>query len=56
MRGAGMTCAIDRVDDVSAVHAGACLAIWVKSIVAQYGARVAEDARRVEIKGLGLTR
>ena len=25
-----MTCAIDRVDDVNAVHAGACLAIWAK--------------------------
>jgi len=31
IRGAGMACAIDRVDDVSAVHAGACLAIWAKS-------------------------
>jgi RNA 3'-terminal phosphate cyclase (ATP) len=31
IRGAGMTCAIDRVDDVNAVHAGACLAIWAKS-------------------------
>jgi len=30
IRGAGMTCAIDRVDDVNAVHAGACLAIWAK--------------------------
>ena len=28
---AGMTCAIDRVDDVTAVHAGACLAIWATS-------------------------
>jgi RNA 3'-terminal phosphate cyclase (ATP) len=28
IRAAGMACAIDRVDDVSAVHAGACLAIW----------------------------
>jgi RNA 3'-terminal phosphate cyclase (ATP) len=26
IRGAGMTCAIDRVDDVAAVHAGVCLA------------------------------
>ena len=25
-----MACAIDRVDDVTAVHAGACLAIWGK--------------------------
>jgi RNA 3'-terminal phosphate cyclase (ATP) len=31
IRGAGMACAIDRVDDVSAAHAGACLAIWAKS-------------------------
>jgi RNA 3'-terminal phosphate cyclase (ATP) len=31
IRGAGMACAIDRVDDVRAVHAGACLAIWAKS-------------------------
>jgi RNA 3'-terminal phosphate cyclase (ATP) len=30
IRGAGMACAIDRVDDVTAVHAGACLAIWAK--------------------------
>jgi RNA 3'-terminal phosphate cyclase (ATP) len=30
IRAAGMTCAIDRVDDVNAVHAGACLAIWAK--------------------------
>ena len=30
IRGAGMACAIDRVDDASAVHAGACLAIWAK--------------------------
>lgn len=30
IRGAGMACAIDRVDDVNAVHAGACLAIWAK--------------------------
>jgi RNA 3'-terminal phosphate cyclase (ATP) len=28
IRSAGMTCAIERVDDVTAVHAGACLAIW----------------------------
>jgi RNA 3'-terminal phosphate cyclase (ATP) len=31
IRHAGMSCAIDRVDDVRAVHAGACLAIWAKS-------------------------
>ncbi len=31
IRGAGMACAIDRVDDATAVHAGACLAIWAKS-------------------------
>jgi len=31
MRGAGMICAIDRVDDISAGHAGACLAIWARS-------------------------
>jgi len=31
IRGAGMACAIDRVDDATAVHAGACLAIWGKS-------------------------
>jgi RNA 3'-terminal phosphate cyclase (ATP) len=31
IRAAGMACAIDRVDDISAVHAGACLAIWAKS-------------------------
>jgi RNA 3'-terminal phosphate cyclase (ATP) len=30
IRAAGLACAIDRVDDVSAVHAGACLAIWAK--------------------------
>lgn len=30
IRGAGMTCAIDRVDDATAVHAGAGLAIWAK--------------------------
>lgn len=28
IRGAGMACTIDRIDDVTAVHAGACLAIW----------------------------
>jgi RNA 3'-terminal phosphate cyclase (ATP) len=130
IRGAGMACAIDRVDDVSAVHAGACLAIWANGtagswfgadragkfgrsseqigrfvattfledvhsgatvdthladqlvlfcamargtssyvvprasahlesnlwLVAQFGARVAVDARRVEIQGVGLTR
>jgi RNA 3'-terminal phosphate cyclase (ATP) len=28
IRAAGMSCAIDRVDDMTAVHAGACLAIW----------------------------
>ena len=31
IRGAGMACAIERVDDVTAAHAGACLAIWAKS-------------------------
>jgi RNA 3'-terminal phosphate cyclase (ATP) len=31
IRGAGMSCAVDRVDDVTAVHAGACLAIWATS-------------------------
>jgi RNA 3'-terminal phosphate cyclase (ATP) len=31
IRNAGMACAIDRVDDISAAHAGACLAIWAKS-------------------------
>jgi RNA 3'-terminal phosphate cyclase (ATP) len=31
IRSAGMSCAVDRVDDVTAVHAGACLAIWTKS-------------------------
>jgi RNA 3'-terminal phosphate cyclase (ATP) len=31
IRGAGMACAVDCVDDVSSVHAGACLAIWAKS-------------------------
>jgi RNA 3'-terminal phosphate cyclase (ATP) len=31
IRGAGMACAIDRMEDISAVHAGACLAIWTKS-------------------------
>jgi len=31
IRGAGMTCTVDRVDDATAVHAGACLAIWAKS-------------------------
>jgi RNA 3'-terminal phosphate cyclase (ATP) len=130
IRGSGMACAIDRVDDVNAVHAGACLAIWAKGstgswfgadragkfgrsseqigrfvattfledvrsgatvdrhladqlvlfcalahgtssyivprasahldsnlwLVAQFGARVAADARRVEIHGVGLTR
>jgi RNA 3'-terminal phosphate cyclase (ATP) len=30
IRGAGMACSINRVDDVTAVHAGACLAIWAK--------------------------
>jgi RNA 3'-terminal phosphate cyclase (ATP) len=130
IRGTGMACAIDRVDDVKAVHAGACLAIWAKGstgswfgadragkfgrsseqigrfvvttfledvrsgatvdrhladqlvlfcalahgtssyivprasahldsnlwLVAQFGARVAVDAGRVEIQGVGLTR
>jgi RNA 3'-terminal phosphate cyclase (ATP) len=130
IRASGMACAIDRVDDVSAVHAGACLAIWANGsagswfgadragkfgrsseqigrfvattfledvhsgatvdrhladqlvmfcalargtssyvaprasahlesnlwLVAQFGARVAMDARRVEIQGVGLTR
>lgn len=36
IRGAGMACAIDRVDDVSAVHAGACLAIWAKSTIGSW--------------------
>lgn len=31
IRGAGLSCAIDRVDDVTAVHAGACLAIWART-------------------------
>jgi RNA 3'-terminal phosphate cyclase (ATP) len=31
IRGAAMACAVDRVDDVTAVHAGACLAIWANS-------------------------
>lgn len=31
IRRADMTCTIERVDDVSAVHAGACLAIWAES-------------------------
>jgi RNA 3'-terminal phosphate cyclase (ATP) len=31
IRGVGMSCAIDREEDISAVHAGACLAIWAKS-------------------------
>jgi RNA 3'-terminal phosphate cyclase (ATP) len=130
IRGVGMACAIGRVDDISAVHAGACLAIWATSsagswfgadragkfgrsseeigrfvattfledvrsgatvdrhladqlvlfcalahgsssyivprhtphlqsnlwLVAQFGARVAVDARCVEIQGVGLTR
>jgi len=130
IRGAGMACAIDRVDDVTAVQAGACLAIWAKGstgswfgadragkvgrsseqigrfvattfledvrggatvdrhladqlvlfcalargkssyivprasahlksnmwLVAQFGAHVAVDDRRVEIQGVGLTR
>jgi RNA 3'-terminal phosphate cyclase (ATP) len=130
IRNAGMACAIDRVDDISAAHAGACLAIWAKSstgswfgadragkfgrsseeigrfvattfledlhsgatvdrhladqlvlfcalargtsnytvprhtshlesnlwLVAQFGARVAVDGRRVDIQGLGLSR
>jgi RNA 3'-terminal phosphate cyclase (ATP) len=30
IRAAGMACTIDRADDVTAVHAGACLAIWAK--------------------------
>jgi len=31
VRHAGMACVIDRVDDETAAHAGACLAIWAKS-------------------------
>lgn len=31
IRDAGMSCAIDRIDDETAVHAGACLAIWATS-------------------------
>jgi RNA 3'-terminal phosphate cyclase (ATP) len=31
IRRMGMACAIDRVEDISAVHAGACLAIWATS-------------------------
>ena len=31
IRGAGMSCAIDRASDATAVHAGACLAIWAKA-------------------------
>lgn len=31
IRGVGMSCVIDRVNDATAVHAGACLAIWAKS-------------------------
>jgi len=31
IRSAGLSCAIDRADDVTAAHAGACLAIWAKS-------------------------
>jgi RNA 3'-terminal phosphate cyclase (ATP) len=30
IRGAGLSCAIERVEDVKAVHAGACLAIWTR--------------------------
>jgi RNA 3'-terminal phosphate cyclase (ATP) len=30
VRSAGIACGVDRVDDVTAVHAGACLAIWAK--------------------------
>lgn len=39
IRGIGMSCAIDRVDDVTAVHAGACLAIWAEaSTASRFGA------------------
>jgi RNA 3'-terminal phosphate cyclase (ATP) len=31
IRGAGLSCVIDRVNDTTAVHAGACLAIWATS-------------------------
>jgi len=31
IRAAGMACVIDHVDDTTAAHAGACLAIWAKS-------------------------
>ena len=31
-----MPCAIDRIDDVTAVHAGACLAIWANSSTGSY--------------------
>jgi RNA 3'-terminal phosphate cyclase (ATP) len=31
IRSAGMSCAVDRVDDVTAAHAGACLAIWTET-------------------------
>lgn len=31
IRGTGLSCVIDRVDDTTAVHAGACLAIWAAS-------------------------
>jgi RNA 3'-terminal phosphate cyclase (ATP) len=31
IRRVSMVCAIDRVEDISAVHAGACLAIWATS-------------------------
>ena len=30
IRGEGMACAVDRMEDDTAVHAGACLAIWAK--------------------------
>lgn len=36
IRSAGMACAIDRVDDTTAVHAGACLAIWAKSSIGSW--------------------
>jgi len=31
IRGAGLSCIIDRVNDATAAHAGACLAIWATS-------------------------
>jgi RNA 3'-terminal phosphate cyclase (ATP) len=53
LRAAGLPCSIDRVEDVTADHAGACLAVWAGS---DTGARFGADragARRRSSEAIG---